>query len=87
MASRYSALAIKMHNCWRQHANFKPKYLKNKTLVLRVGGLLLNFDELTIFWIILFPSHTLFYIQSDLKLRYRASHAIPSNRPTEVSLH
>ena len=34
-----------------------------------------------------FPSHQLFYMHSTRKVRNRASHAFPSNRPTEVSLH
>ena len=36
-------------------------------------------------WNIPFPLHQLFYMHSTRKLRYRASHVFPSNRPTEVS--
>ena len=48
-----------------------------------------NVDELSMFWNIPFPSHRLFYIHITRNVRYRAtaSHAIPSNRPTEDSLH
>ena len=49
--------------------------------------LLLKCDELSMFWNILFPLHQLFDMHSTRKVRYRASHAFPSNRPTEVSLH
>ena len=62
-------------------------YFGKLAIVLRICGLLLKFDELSMFWNILFPSHRLFYTHITRKVRYRASHAIPSNRPTEVSLH
>ena len=58
-----------------------------QALVLRICGLLLKLDELSMFWNIPFPSNRLFYIHMTRKVRYRAGHAIPSNRPTEVSLH
>ena len=32
------------------------------------------------FWNILFPLHRLFYMHSTRKEKYRATHAIPSNR-------
>ena len=56
-------------------------------LVLRTCSLLLNCDELSMFWNILFPLHRLLFMHSTRKVRYHASHGIPSNRPTEVSHH
>ena len=58
-----------------------------QALVFRTCSLLLKCDELSMFWNILFPLHQLFDIHSTRKMRYRASHAFPSNRTTEVSLH
>ena len=42
-------------------------------------GMLLKFDELSMFWNILFPTHRLFYMHSTRKVIYRASHVVPSN--------
>ena len=58
-----------------------------QALVLLTWRLLLKCDEISMFWNILFPLHRLFNMHSTRKVQYRASHAIPSNRPTEVSLH
>ena len=58
-----------------------------QALVLLTCSLLLKCDELSMFCNILFPFHRLFNMHSTWKVRYCASHAIPSNRPTEVSLH
>ena len=44
------------------------------------------FIELSMFWNILFPLHGLFYTHITRKMRYRSSHAFPSNRTTIVSL-
>ena len=56
-------------------------------IVLRTCSLLLKCDELSMFRNILFPLHQLFNMHSTRKVRYRTSHAFPSNRPTEVSLN
>ena len=58
-----------------------------QAIVLRTCSLLSKCDELSMFRNILFPLHQLFDMHSTRKVRYRASHAFPSNRPTEVSLH
>ena len=55
--------------------------------VLYMGFFLLKLDELSMFWNIHLPSHRLFYTYITRNVRYRASHAIPSNRATGVSLH
>ena len=55
-----------------------------QALVLLVCGILLTFDEFSLFWNILFPSHRLFYTHIIRKMRYRARHAISSYRSTEV---
>ena len=57
-----------------------------QALELRTCSLLLMCGELPMFWNILFPLHRLFYMHRTRKMKYRASHVIPSNRPTEVSL-
>ena len=57
-----------------------------QALVFRTCNLLLKCDELSMFWKILFPLHRLFNMHRSQKVRHRTSHAVPSNRPTEVSL-
>ena len=58
-----------------------------QALELRTCSLLLMCGELSMFWNILFPLHRLFYMHSTRMVKYRTSHAIPSNGPTDVSLH
>ena len=62
--------------------------VKNGFFPIELCGLLLKFDDLSMFWNILFPKDRLFYKHSysTREERYRPSHAIPSNRPTEVSI-
>ena len=62
-------------------------FLILQAIVLRTCSLLLKCDELSNFRNILFPLNQLFDMHSTRKVRCRASHAFPSNRPTEVSLH